>query len=74
MCGAEKYTCRKCGMDYCSKVHPAMWMTPVPGKHRNGNVCPLCVMIFNWLQEVQREGERGGGKHSRSFHIVGTTG
>jgi hypothetical protein len=55
MCGAEKYICQKCGADICSKDLPPTWMEPVPGKQHNGNVCPMCMCVFNSLKEDKRK-------------------
>lgn len=41
-CGADEYICQSCGKIFCSKEFPGTWMTPVPGKSFNGNICPNC--------------------------------
>jgi hypothetical protein len=40
--GYDTWICQECGRVYSSKNNEPIWMTPVPGKKFNGNVCKSC--------------------------------
>ena len=52
--GYDTWICQVCGNVYSSKNHTPVWMTPVPGRRFNGNVCKPCMKAENFMKEVRQ--------------------